>query len=349
MDYGKILKRSFEITKKNKILWLLGILIITGGGGGMGNSGSGVSELGNNVNQNGNLNQFALDMQNFFTNYWWVILIFAIALLLFGLIGLIISIAAKGGMFKGIDIAVKGEKVKFWHHLGFGFHKFWRILGIDILIFLIVLGVFLALGIIAIPFLIFFLVPIIGWLVFILFIFAAIIFLFIVAALITMFINYIYCYALIEDKKIKESFRLGWNLMRHNFGKTLIMALILFGVTFAFTIGSLLIIFLIIVPFFIIGMLLYHSYGLIGGIVAGSITLVLLMAFALLIKGIRNTYIFTAWVLTWKELSGNIASKSDPKTTKKKGTTKKKKPATKKSKPKTKKKNTPKKIKESEE
>ncbi|MBU0731813.1 hypothetical protein KKC88_02945 [Patescibacteria group bacterium] len=353
MDYGKILKRSFEITKKYKILWIFGMLIISGGGGGIGNSGSGFSEAGNSFNASSSADQWIMDVQNFFINYWWVVLIFVIALFLFMLIGFIVSLAAKGAMFKGVDTATKGEKVKFWHHFGFGFHKFWRILGIDLLIFLIMLGILFALGLISIPFLIFFLVPVIGWIVFIMFILLAIIALFLAAALITMFINYIYCYALIEDKKIKESFRLGWDLMKENFSKTLVMALILFGVTFAFTLVALLAIFLIFVPLFIVGMVLYHSMGLWGGIITGIFALIILILFALLIKGIRNTYIISAWVLTWQELSGSITkvrNERKPRSTKaaKSAKTANKKPAKKKSSAKTKKKSVPRKSKEEE-
>lgn len=320
MDYGKILRSSFEITKKYKVLWIFGLLMVSGGGGGAGNSGSGFSEAGTSLQQHPDAERWLLDVRDFVVDYWWVLAILAAALLFFMLICLIIGIAAKGALYKGAHTASQGEeKVGFWNHFGFGFHKFWRVLGIDVLTFLIVLAVLFGLGLLSIPFLIFFLVPVIGWIVFILYVFLAIIVVFLAAALITMFINYVYCYALIEDMKIGESFRRGWALMKDNFGSTLVMALILFGVTFAFALFALLVIFLIFIPLFVIGMLLYHAMGLWGGIITGILALLVLFVFALLIKGVRNTYVVSAWVLTWKELSGTIAGKTRAKKSAKAG------------------------------
>lgn len=277
------------------------------------------------------------EVSSFLTDYWQILIFVAIGFLLLGLIGLILSVIAKGGLYKGSNTASQGTKVKFGEHFKFGLEKFWRVLGIDILLFLIVLGGLIAGGIIMIPFLLLMVIPIIGWIVAILAFFLLILAFILFVIGLSLLMNYIYCYALIEDRKIKESFKKAWHLLRANFGETLVMGLILFGINFGIAIAALLVIFIILIIFGIIGFILYESVGIMAVVILIAIALLLLFVIALLIKGIRNTYIFSAWVLTWQELSGkksrevankaNIIKKEEKKTTKKKPakkTTKKK-------------------------
>ncbi|MBU0671175.1 MAG: hypothetical protein ABH835_02785 [Patescibacteria group bacterium] len=337
MEYGNIIKRSFHITFKNKVLWIFGMLVVSGGGGSfMGNSGSSFQQIGTEMDSNQMSDAFN-EVSNFLSTYWQILLFVGIGLLLICLIAMILSIIAQGGLYKGANTASQGVKVKFGEHFKFGLEKFWRVLGINILLVLIMLGGILAGFIVLIPFLLLMVIPIIGWIVGFLAIFLLVIAFILFVVGISLFVNYIYCYALIEDNKIKESFKKAWHLLRANFGESLVMGIILFGITFLIAIVALLIIFTLLLVFGIIGYILYESAGLTALLILIAIGLLIMFVIGLFIKGIRNTYIFSAWVLTWQELSGKNSRETanektvlkkkkktaKPKTKKKKATTKK--------------------------
>ena len=50
IDYSKIIQRSWEITKKNKWLWVVGIVIAAFGGGSGGSGGGGGSSSSTSTN-----------------------------------------------------------------------------------------------------------------------------------------------------------------------------------------------------------------------------------------------------------------------------------------------------------
>ncbi|MBU0670525.1 hypothetical protein KKF29_00025, partial [Patescibacteria group bacterium] len=294
-----------EITLKNKILWIFGMLIITGGGSGFSNGGSFGGEFGDSYTTD---NEFFYGMEkigDYVTNYWYVIALLIVALLLFGLIGLLLSIIAKASLFKGIQIANTNKKVKFWDLFKFGLDKFWRVLGIDLCVFGIVLLFLLAILILFLPFLLMMIIPIIGWIVAIIFFFAAIVAFIIFAAGLGIIINYVYCFAVLKDKKIKESFKLGYKLFKENLGESILMSLILFGINIGFLIVAIAVIFILAIPLVLVGFLLYYAFSTIGIIIAFFVGIIILGILAFLLKGIRNTYVFSSWFLTWKELSGS--------------------------------------------
>ena len=249
----------------------------------------------------------------YMTEYWYVIALLVVAILLFGLIGLILSIIAKASLFKGVQTGNTNKKVKFWDLFKFGLEKFWRILGIDLCVIGIALAFILAIMILLIPFFLMMIVPIIGWIVGIIFIFAAIVAFILFAVALGILLNYVYCFAVIKDKKIKESFKLGFKLFKENLGESILMSLILFGINIGFLIIAIAVIFILAIPLVLIGFLLYYAFSTTGVIIAVLLGIIVLAIFAFILKGIRNTYVFSSWFLTWKELSGSNNGLQTPK------------------------------------
>lgn len=145
MDFGAVIKRSWEITWRYKALWVLGIFAGvsgcsgssgSGGNGGGGNSGgSGGSGLG--------------DMGRFWDNlesYLPVIIGLGVLFFFIGLVWWIFSIAARGGLITGVNAIEDGATRPLGELWRSGFARFWPLFGIDVMLSLpmVALGLLMA-------------------------------------------------------------------------------------------------------------------------------------------------------------------------------------------------------------
>lgn len=293
MDYGDILKKSYQLTKKHKILWLLGMLI---GGG---------SSCGGNYSF-GDLNDtdFGRDLSDkfdfsVFIDYWYIIALIILLLGLFVLVVMIISIMARGGMYHGVKQAQEDKKVSFKESFIFGARKFWRVLGIQLIMAAAIGAVVFVL---ILPAALLFIIPIIGWIVGAILIFLAILIILALSLVFALLINFVNCYAVLEDKKIIESIKSGWNLLKKNLGDSIIMALILFGIGLGAGIVILISLFFVLAIFGGIGFLAYLVFKWIGVAIVIGVALLILTIIGLFLKGILNVFTYSCWVYTWKEL-----------------------------------------------
>lgn len=181
MDYGKIIKRSWEIFKTNKFLWWLGILAAFtsgnagmpsfpgGGGGGGGNqyqvapspspsfSGAEVSwsKFGQVL---GDMTEKGKVVTDSTLTASTIVLIVAVGVIFF-LIGLAIyyfSVSANAGLILAVDkIETTGEKMTFKTAISAGRKFFWKFFGVAMLYtawvfaFLLILGLFVLIGFIS--------------------------------------------------------------------------------------------------------------------------------------------------------------------------------------------------------
>src|SRR6476659_9192952 len=111
LDFGGILKRAWEITWRNKILWLLGILSAIASGGGF----RGGNNL--NFNQNGNPD-FLPQLQRRFPNLdqntiGAIFLGVGCVLIILAIVFWLLSIIGRGGLIGGINLAETRGSVKF--------------------------------------------------------------------------------------------------------------------------------------------------------------------------------------------------------------------------------------------
>jgi hypothetical protein len=310
MNFGEILTKAWKIIWKFKVLWIFGILSSCGqGGGGNGGGGgnTGVQFSGRDPDIPPNLRHFFYNLENFFDNIQgWQIAAMVIGLILFFLIlGLIlsaISTVGRIGLIQGTVEAEGGvERMTFGELFNSGKPYFWRVFGFNFLagfaIFIIVLLLLIPLiamtaltfGVMLIcliPF-ICLLVPV-GWLVSIIF-------------------EQVNIAIVVEDLNIIEGLKRGWEVFRENIGNMVVMGLIL-GIG-GFIVGLILAVpmFMITIPLVIgvIGGSAYSSDFLFGGGIAVAILCILAyLPVILVLGGILEAYIKTAWTLTYLQLTG---------------------------------------------
>ncbi|HEX6976978.1 MAG TPA: hypothetical protein VF185_01280 [Patescibacteria group bacterium] len=117
VDFGKIINRSWEVTLKNKWLWVIGIVLaVFGGGAGGTNLYSNFSNAQKGTNSATSSSQFTDVIGNLLKSVpvaTWVLLVLGfILIILFSVaVAWIIVSWAKGALIKGFDDAEKDKKV----------------------------------------------------------------------------------------------------------------------------------------------------------------------------------------------------------------------------------------------
>jgi hypothetical protein len=314
MDFGEILTKAWKIIWKFKILWLFGILSSCGqggGGGGGGSSNSGVQFSGGDANIPPGMRDFFNNFEYFFNNIQgWQIAALVIGLFLFflilSLIFTAISTVGKLGLIQGtvtgdelLDSEMD-ERLTFGELFSSGKPYFWRVFGFNLLaglaIFVVVLLLFLPMiGIIIVTFgigalclipLVCILIPA-SWLV-------------------SVLIEQVNLAMVIEDLSIRDGLRRGWEVFRDNLGNMIVMGLIL--VLGGGLVSILLALPLIFVMFPIIVGIIGGSasgsdlwFG--GGFAAAALCCVVYLPVLIVLGGILQAYIKSAWTLTYLRLT----------------------------------------------
>lgn len=164
MDFGSIIKRSWQITWRYKAMWILGIFAgisgcQPGGGGGSGGGGTSGREFDSMVSDLGLPSGGTPSYPGaFFEQFasWLPAIIAAIGVLvLVGILWSILSVAARGGLVAGVDAAENGVKMRAGDMWGAGFNRFWSLVGVDIMLVLPIVFVSLLMAVVII-------VPIMG-------------------------------------------------------------------------------------------------------------------------------------------------------------------------------------------
>lgn len=155
MEYGKLLRRSWDILVAQKYLIILGVLAALGDFSGSGSSstsnGGGNGESGGTgVDMTGP--SFDMSGTPFESMEWfWLLPAFGIAALIgfaiiIGIVIWVVSNLAEGGLVAGANTADDGETMTFGQAWGAAWSKVWRLLGIS-LIPAIPMLIFLGIGI----------------------------------------------------------------------------------------------------------------------------------------------------------------------------------------------------------
>ena len=114
--------------------------------------------------------------------------------------------------------------------------------------------------------------------------------------LIISFLNkYTANYILLENQHLAEALRHGWKLLWHNFSKTLLMALVMFGLAVVINLGIVFSVGIVITPFFSSLPLELYTISIIG-IIIYTIAVVVIGA-------ILSTWQWTAWTLLFRQLT----------------------------------------------
>jgi hypothetical protein len=279
MDYGGLVKRALDIMWKFKYLWIFGFFLEfgSGGGGGMGRLPDGFDRCEMPLG----------DLFGRISLVSIIIPLILIALVVFVLF-VILYVISQGGLIYCVSRIESGEKPTLrdgWHA---GVANFWRILGIAVLMIICVFAAaLLSLG------------PLVGLIIInkILGLLSAMVliplFMVLIVAIALISI-YAYRACIIGGKGVFDSIAGGWEMLKGNLGKTLIVALISIGSTIVYIIGFLMVGFFLALPFIVLG-----AINLFLGIALGVIVGLIYIAVA---SGAWGAYIDSFWTLAFLEL-----------------------------------------------
>ncbi len=241
INYGEIVRTSFQLAWKYKSLWILGLFAA----GGTAVSGPNF-QFGGDDFQSGT---YDIDRVVDFVGQHPEILVFVIGFfLLFVLTMIILNVICKGAMIDAVNKLTRGGHYRFSDSFGEGVRFFWRMLFLGILVTFAIIALMVA---IAIPVGLAFAawVPL-GILVLLL----AIPFAFLGIAA----INNVFALAaravIVRDTDIGSALEEGYDLLRMFFWPNVIVFLIYLGLTILISIGTLIIFSVIAIPFVLIAM-----------------------------------------------------------------------------------------------
>lgn len=290
MDYGGILKRTWQITWRNKAWWLLGILASCSGGGRSGGSGGNFSSY--NFDQRGMQGaEQAFERLIESETFWILLAVVILAVLLLSLVFMALGVIGQGGLIAAFHKADQNAILTLGEAFQHGVERFWRLLAVQLIIGL---GVFLAFLILLLPGiaatvlsmglalpcllpLICLLVPL--------------------GLALPVYLQFTQMAIVVEGTGVADSLRRAWEVIRANLGPVLLMALILI-------LGSLAVQTILALPLLAALVPLITGVVLQGDAQTAGIALAALCVLAylpvlILLGGIVQTYVSGAWTLSY--------------------------------------------------
>ncbi len=311
MDYGKILSRAWQVTWRWKVLWVFGFLASLGNGGGGSGGGSNFSLPGDSPRGPGNMPDFDFSPEIGALLIGLACVVFILMLALWAL-----SIVSRGALIAGVQQVEDEGQTSFGSAWRAGLSRFWTLFGIGVLTALpiIVLVLVIIIGGVAV-------VAGSGWgvltdldsmperaLAVILPTLACLIPLVCLVVILAIVLEQIRIYAdraaMLEGKGWIEAFKRGWEVLRANFGPTVVfwfVFLILGAIFAAIAVGGFMALLLPAVAVFGSS----EPSGL--GIAAICSGLLILFVIFGLIGAVFQTYTSSTWTLVYRQLTRRVA------------------------------------------
>jgi hypothetical protein len=133
MDYGKLLRRAWEIVWGNKFMLVLGFLAALGSSGG---GGGGNSNFRTGSNEFPGSPDFGGQMAAFWGQYAALILTAVCFFFLLGIALWLLGLTARGGLISAAARLDAGEKITFGQAFSAGWDRIGRLIGVSLLLFL---------------------------------------------------------------------------------------------------------------------------------------------------------------------------------------------------------------------
>jgi hypothetical protein len=319
MDYGRLISRAFEITKRHRFLWWLGILAgftEMGGGFNFPNPGDFGKDWPKPTHQHGQFSQlfqhFHLSLSSPFGSQFpsrfndfnlmgigiGLIIILALLTLVIGLGVVVISTMARGGLIASVAGIERQEPVSFKRGFGAGYHAFWRIFAIGLLIGLAALGV---LALLAVPAIILaitehyigaIILGILGFLIFLP-----------IVLYLGLLVNYALRIVVIENGGVQASLSGAHQIIRRNLGPVLLVWLLALAFGIGYAVALTIALLVVLIPLALLGWAIYSGLGLVVTIIYGVIFGLLVLAGILFVQGLMATFISSYWTLAYLALT----------------------------------------------
>lgn len=318
MDFGEVLSKSWRIVWKHKVLWIFGILAgcaRSGGGGGSASSfnwqgsGTGSQPFGQGFSPSNP--QFGTELEQWISTHLELLLaaivLFILLILLIVLIRLALGTIGQVGLIRGVaDVDAGAEHLRFGALFKSTYPYFWRVLGLAVLaelaFFIVVMffvailvGLALAAGLptqgvgvlVVLPLLCIF-IPV----------------LIIARVVVDIIIQLADRGIVIEDLRLGNSIRRGWELFKKELGPVLLIGLITAVV--GFVVGIVIAIPLIFVAL-ATGIALATNTGSFSWtpIITGGACILVYLPVLLAASGLLLSYRQSVWTLTYLRLTRN--------------------------------------------
>ena len=283
IDYGKIMTRAFETTRKYRALWLFGILLALFGGGSGGNF-----NFGNLPSGGGGRDRDWGDLPTMpavSSETWQLVTILIGALVCFFLVWLLLSIilrfvsrAALIGLVQELEANESQPTVK--RGFSIGVERFWKLLGIALVIHIPLAVISLGLILLAALPLLAALVPLVnagrtaprelvgivvaGGVGSLALICCVALFLALVGLIIHPFYEFIVRVCVIKKSGVMDSIREGYRIVRSNLGNIAVLYILAIGIGIGFG--------LLMIPIALILIVIPAAAGLLVYLLANSVT-----------------------------------------------------------------------------
>jgi MFS family permease len=321
MDYYNIIKRSWEIVKRQKVLWVFGMVlaVFSGSGGGGFQSGGNFRDLGKLFENKKELppdtgqkissvlGNVTSDAGAFFSSIvsqippiYWVFLALGIftLIVLALIIGIFMRNWATGALFALAAEEEKGQELTLKKGSDFGCKYWLRLFLVSFIpwvcLMLVIFGGLLGLALVALILpeglrVIIFLPMVLGVLVLI-----------VAVLVITVWIAFAQLVVVLEDFPVRETLSFSWKLTKKFFWEGVVLGLINMGFGCLIGCGTMTVI-MLAVGLIVIGFLIHKSVGIFLLLCLGTIGLILILG-GVLIQGIYKAFTTTNWVLMYLEL-----------------------------------------------
>ena len=323
MKYEKVFSGAWKIVWKYKFLWIFGILsscMRSGGGSSSGGSSGGGSSFippqgvlaSPALDLPGQINHWLLYLKQTANNEPWIIVLLIMALFLFISALIVFSIFAgtlgRVGVARGSWLADEGEvKPTFSLVLKESMHYFWRVLGLMLLVFvaIMMLGSIIAFPIVILTaisggLLLLFLIPML---------IPIMLFSVVVALGVKILIEEAIVAIVGEDLSIFKALERTWQLLREQPLPQLVIGLVLSIGEFVVSIVIALPLIIIFIPV-LIALIFETKVAMTIGAGMSGLSFMLYIPLAIAASGILYAYMGTVWALTFRRLTGKLASEA---------------------------------------
>lgn len=303
MDYGEVLERAWRITWRFKGLWVLGVLAgCRGGSGGGGGGGTNYSE---SVGSEPGAAEFT-QLEQFIESIDPVLIVAAVAaviglILLLTLVLLLLGVFGQAGLIYGADRADRGEAVSLAAAASGGLDSFWRLLGLELL--LLAAGLLIGFSVVFVLALFVIFTLGLGLLLLLPFLCIGLPLFMLLGVALQIYLQFVRTGIVVDSLPLTDALKSAWMLVRAHLAPAAIMGFILI-------LGGLVVNLIISVPFFLVlipligGVAIGTDTALGIGIGAAALCCLAYLPVMLLLNGVLQTYLQSAWTLTYRRLTG---------------------------------------------
>jgi hypothetical protein len=285
IPYVEILKQAGLIVWQKRFLLWFGLLMALGSPGSF------------NIGNNNNFGPQGDTAKNFFALHWGIVLALVVILIVIGIVLFLISLVAKAGLVKSVNLIARSKEASFKGGWRSGRKYLGKIFGLAILF---ILSIFVVLIVLAIP--IIYLAAAKFWFGAILVgllaiaIFIPLIFIFILTKIYAEF------YIVLSGLHVRSAIEAGYDLLTNNILNSLIFALLLIAVSTVAIIILFLVAGISLVILVPVGFVFFYLSKIAFAVFLGLAILLFLTAI-LFVSTVFQTFKTAAWTLFFQEIA----------------------------------------------